>query len=264
MIGREAELAAPKGCAPGHRQRRASIAPLTVIGEAGVGKSRLLFEFENWADVLPQRFFLFKGRASQDRQGVPYGLVRDLFAFRFQIQDTDPPPVVWAKMEEGFGQALGEGGQAQAHFVGQLLGFDFSGSPHLRAAYGDARQVRDRSLVYLIGYFRAVTERLATAILLEDLHWADNSSLDLLDSLALPLASRPRLIVGLARPSLLEHRPNWGEGRAFHRRINLDRLPADTCRVLVEEILREARPVPEGLLDLVTSRAEGNPFTSRS
>jgi class 3 adenylate cyclase/tetratricopeptide (TPR) repeat protein len=259
MIGREAELQRLQDALLGvvnDGQHRA----VTVVGEAGVGKSRLLFEFENWADVLPQRFFLFKGRASQDRQGVPYGLVRDLFAFRFQIRDNDSPPVVWAKMEEGFGQTLGAGGQAQAHFVGQLLGFDFSGSPHLQEAQGDARQVRDRSLVYLAGYFRAVTERLATVILLEDLHWADDSSLDLLDSLALSLANRPLLIVGLARPGLLERRPDWGGGRSFHRQIDLDRLPADACRRLVEEILREARPVPEGLLDLVTGRAEGNPF----
>lgn len=261
MVGREAELGQLQAALRSVVDDGRHLA-VTVIGEAGVGKSRLLFEFENWADVLPQRFFLFKGRASYGRQSLPYSLVRDLLAFRFQIQDSDPPEQVRVKLEEGFAQVLGAGLQSemQAHFVGQLLGLSFGDSPHLREAQGDARQIRDRALVYLSDYLCGVTERLPAVILLEDLHWADDSSLNLLDSLSLSLADRPLLIVGLARPSLLQRRPDWGAERAFQRRIELECLSEQEARRLVEEILRRAEPVPEALRDLITGKTEGNPF----
>ncbi len=266
MIGRQAELRRLQDALLSIAQGGPQLA-ITVIGEAGVGKSRLLFEFENWADVLPQRFLLFKGRAGHDQQGMPYALIRDLLAFRFQIQDSDPPETVQAKLERGFAEALGEGGQAevQAHFVGHLLGLGFGDSRHLREALGDARQIRDRALVYLDGYFRAMTERLPAVVLLEDLHWADDSSLDLLDGLSLSLAGRPLLIVGLARPSLLERRPKWGDERACQRRIELGCLSEQESQRLIEEILRTypfalAGPLPEALSKLVAGRAEGNPF----
>jgi len=62
---------------------------VTVVGEAGVGKSRLLYEFQNWIELLPTSVRFFEGRARQEAQGVPYGLLRDLFEFRFQIQEND-------------------------------------------------------------------------------------------------------------------------------------------------------------------------------
>ncbi len=261
MIGREAELQQLQDALNTVVDERQRLV-VTVIGEAGIGKSRLLFEFENWADVLPQRFFLFKGRASHDRQGLPYGLVRDLFAFRFQIQDNDPPPVVRGKLEEGFGEALGHDGQSspQARVVGRLLGFGFSGSGGPLEAPDDARQIRDRALVYMTGYMRALTQQQPVVVLLEDLHWADDSSLDLLASLAQSLVDQPLLIVGLARPGLLQRRPDWGKDRPFYRRIQLEPLSAPDCRRLVQEILRRAGHIPESLRDLVTDKAEGNPF----
>ena len=64
------------------------------------------------------------------------GCCRDLFAFRFQILDDDRVEEVWRKLEAGFGEVFGSGeeGQMRSHFLGQLLGYDFSLSPHLKAA----------------------------------------------------------------------------------------------------------------------------------
>jgi predicted ATPase len=139
MIGREAELkhledafhTAMEDC---------ECQVVTITGEAGVGKSRLLFEFERWLDLLPEDIRRFKGRATSVMQNVPYGLIRDLLCSRFQIQGNDPPATVQKKMEAGIGKALGEsqGTQMRAHFIGQLLGFDFSASSHLQAALGHA------------------------------------------------------------------------------------------------------------------------------
>jgi class 3 adenylate cyclase/tetratricopeptide (TPR) repeat protein len=266
MIGREAELRQLQDAMltvveDGERRM------VTIAGEAGVGKSRLLYEFENWVDLLPDRLYAFKGRASQEMANLPYALIRDLFAFRFQIQDSDPAGLVRQKLVHGISEGLqlthvGALSQLEmkAHLIGQLLGFDFSDSPHVQAVLDDARQLRDRALIYVPDYFRAMTTRLPVCMFLEDIHWADHSSLDLLNHLALTMTDGPLLVVCLARPSLYRRRPHWGAGQAFHTRLELHPLSKRDSRRLVEEILQKAEQVPGDVRDLVVSGAEGNPF----
>ena len=62
---------------------------ITVVAEAGVGKSRLLYEFRNWLEARRERFRLFQGRADPQTQSQPYGLLRDILAWRLQITDSD-------------------------------------------------------------------------------------------------------------------------------------------------------------------------------
>jgi ABC-type oligopeptide transport system substrate-binding subunit/class 3 adenylate cyclase/tetratricopeptide (TPR) repeat protein len=261
MIGREAELKRLQDAfytAMEDKERQV----VTITGEAGVGKSRLLYEFDLWAEALPERFYYFKGRAGHEMRNLPYGLMRDVFAFRFQIQDSDPPPGVREKMERGIGEALGEGEESQmrAHFIGHLVGFQFGDSPHLRGILDDAKQLRDRALVYLSDYFKATAAQYPVLILLEDLHWADESSLDVLNHLALAMPKQRLLVVCTARPTLFERRPHWGEGQTFHIRLELQPLSRWDSRRLVAEILQKVDHVPDTLRELVVSGAEGNPF----
>jgi ABC-type oligopeptide transport system substrate-binding subunit/class 3 adenylate cyclase len=267
MVGREAELK--------HLQEAfhtavedGELQVVTISGEAGVGKSRLLYEFDIWSEALPETFWYFKGRASRETQNLPYGLLRDLVAFRFQIQDTDSPATVRQKLEEGVSVALGaeEGGPRQshvaqqAHLIGYLVGFEVGDSPRLAGVRDDPQRLRDQALAQLVGYFRAMAAQFPVLILLEDLQWADDSSMDALNHLALALAQEPVMIVSAARPGLFERRPHWGEGQPFHRRLVLEPLSRWDSRRLVAEILRRVDQVPEALRDLVVTGAEGNPF----
>jgi ABC-type oligopeptide transport system substrate-binding subunit/class 3 adenylate cyclase/ribosomal protein L40E len=261
MIGRDAELSRLQDAFYTAMEDN-ELQMLTITGEAGVGKSRLLHEFDVWAEALPQRYFFFKGRALQELHSLPYSLIRDLFAFRFQIEDTDPLPVVRQKLEQGASAALGEGEDTQmrAHFIGHLVGFEFGPSSHLAGVLDDPRQIHDRALTYLADYFKALAAQLPVLILLEDLHWADDSSLDALNHLALALVDQPLMIVSAARPALLGRRPHWGEGQPFHRRLQLEPLSKRNTRRLLDEILQKVDHIPDTLSEPVVAGAEGNPF----
>ncbi len=261
MVGRQAELARLRDALQTVVEDR-ELQAVTVLGEAGLGKSRLLEEFGAEVELLPGRVQVFQGRAGQWTRGLPYALLRDVLSQRFGIQDSDPPEVAREKMEGGLLEFLGgaEDALMRAHFIGHLAGLDFSSSPHLAGVLDDAKQVRGRAFTYAAQLFRD-TARAAPAVLyLEDLHWADDGSLDFVDYLWRACSDAPLLVVCFARPDLLERRSAWGEGLSPHARLSLQPLTRRESRQLVEEILRYARSVPHALRELVVSAAEGNPF----
>lgn len=229
---------------------------IAVVGEAGVGKSRLLYEFNNWLELRPETIRYFKGRATPNTQHVPYSLFRDLFAFRFQILDSDPMAVALDKFRAGIGEALRE---EQADVVGHWLGFDFSGSEAVDALLGGA-DFGAVARAHLTRYLRMLSAAGPVVMMLEDIHWADDSSLDLVMHLAENLPETHLLLVAITRPSLFERRPSWGKGLRGFERINLSPLSRRASQELVNEILRRVDNIPESLRDLVVGSAEGNPF----
>jgi len=262
MVGRESELkylqdALLTAIEEGEGQ------VITISGEAGVGKSRLLYEFQNWIELLPPpavRFF--EGRGRQDAQGLPYGLLRNLFEFRFQIQEDESADAARQKLVGGLMEVFEsiEDGEMRAHILGQLLGFDFNTSPHLKGVLNDPEQLRNRGRAYLGEYFEGLSAQGPVIVYLEDIHWADDSSLDALNWMGERLARQDLLVVCAARPILFERRPFWGEGLAYHKRLELGPLSRRESRQLVAEVLKLADRLPIELRDLVVEGAEGNPF----
>ncbi|MGB7094348.1 MAG: tetratricopeptide repeat protein [Anaerolineales bacterium] len=261
MIGREADL---------KRLQDAYFAAVedsecqvvTVIGEAGIGKSRLLEEFENWMEERPDHAYLLKGRSSPEFQDSPYSLLRNMFSHRFQIQASDRVKEVQHKFEAGIGEIplQEEKHSMWAHFIGQLLGFDFTASPYLVGVLDDAMQLRDRAWIYLGEFIKSTATSTPVIVFLDDVHWADDNSLDVVNYLAQSLSNQPVLIICLARSLVLERRPLWGEGQKSHTKLDLDALSTRDCRRLVEDILQKMGQVPLALRELVVSGAEGNPF----
>jgi predicted ATPase/class 3 adenylate cyclase len=235
---------------------------ITAIGEAGVGKSRLLQEFETWLEAQPGEVYLLKGRSSSNTQEAPYSLLRGTFSHRFQIQASDRARELQQKFESGIGKVFlsEEDAIMKAHFIGQLLGFDFGDSPHLQGVLDDAMQLRDRAWIYLGEFIQEISKTTPVLIFFDDIHWADDISLDVINYLAQSLSEQRLMVVCLARAFLLERRPLWGEGHRFHTRLNINSLSSRDGRHLVEEILHKMGQVPIALRELVVSEADGNPF----
>lgn len=261
-IGRETELQQMQAAFTRARQEQHAHL-ISVVAEAGTGKSRLLYEFHNWMELQPYRTRLFRGRATSEMRQLPYALFRDVLASRFDIQDSDPTAAARRKLELGItGLAGPDQPEAAmwAHFVGHLIGLDFSASPHLQGILADAQQIRDRAFYYVAQFLAAIAAQDPVALLLEDIHWADNESLDLFQHVLQANPRLPLVVVGLARPSLFEHRPEWGQGPVTHLRVDLHPLSEADSRRLVAEILRKLPAIPETLTRLIVERAGGSPF----
>ena len=267
MIGRDAEL--------DHLQRtlRAVLEDgqmriVTVVGDAGMGKSRLLYEFETWVELLPERMLRFKARASLQTSNIPYFLIRELLSSRFEIKTSDSADEARDKLEQGILRLMGADARVQAHFIGHLIGLDFYQSPYLQGILSDARQIHDRAFHYVAQFFAAATsppptngiERRPALLLLDDLHWADGGSLDLVMHLAHECRRSPLLIVALARPEFFERQETWIGEQEHHTQLRLRPLSEQDRHHLVDEILRKVERIPPDLCDLIVNGAEGNPF----
>jgi ABC-type oligopeptide transport system substrate-binding subunit/class 3 adenylate cyclase len=254
MVGRDAELLMLQNMFRDAIED-AEVQVVTIVGDAGVGKSRLLYEFEKWIELQPDRVWRFEARATPETEARPYGLIRRMFADRFEILGSDSAAEVRHKFRAGMAAALSSD---QAALVGQLLGFDFSDTPAVQARLG-SESFGEMATTLLAQFLRTIAGN-PTVILLEDIHWADDSSLDLLDHLVGTVPNTRLLVICLARPPLFERRPSWGEGREAHTQINLKPLSRRASRALVGEILQKAEGVPHELRDLIVEGAEGNPF----
>ncbi|MBT9489379.1 MAG: AAA family ATPase [Rubrivivax sp.] len=270
MVGRDAELATLQAAfARLFTERR--LAAVTVVANAGIGKSRLLYEFEAWSETRPEAFCLFRGRATPQTGTQPFGLLRDLLAWRLQINDDDSVDTARRKMEDGIVPLfLHDDGpdlaQSHAHLLGHLIGIEWRDSRHIQGILDDARQIRNRALHAAAQLFRRVGARDGHPVVLqlEDLHWADDESLDFLRHLADVNRDVPMLVLAFTRPTLFERHDDGGldggTGGELHQRIDLQPLGLPDSRRLAAELLKKLPEVPDALQALLTSRAEGNPF----
>ena len=270
MIGRDAELELLQAAFRRLFDER-RLAAVTVVADAGMGKSRLLYEFDAWSEARPESFFLFRGRATPQTGSQAFGLLRDILAWRFQIGDDDSVEVARRKMEEGIvplflhddGPDLAEG---HAHLLGHLIGIEWKDSRHLRGILDDPKQIRNRAFHAAAQLLRRVSASDGSPVVLQldDLHWADGESLDFLAYLAEVNRDVPLLVLAFTRPTLFEQRADWlvglGQTEGMHQRIDLVPLDKTGSRLLANELLKKLPAIPAALRELVTSSAEGNPF----
>lgn len=260
-IGREEELAQMKAVFERTLENRQTHL-INLVAEAGIGKSRVLFEFGRWLDAQEQPVTLFKGRAAQETFQIPYSLLRGILASAFEIEESDRAAVARQKLENGILKNTSDRDNAllYAHFIGHLIGLDFSASPHLKGILGDARQIRDRAFYYAAQLLTELSQRQPVIIFLEDIHWADSGSLDFLDYVMNTKPDLSLLIIGLMRSTFFENRSDWGTGPVQNLTLNLLPLSDAETRELIREILQKVTKIPEALMDLIVQKAEGSPF----
>jgi len=258
MVGRDAELQRLLWTVAQARQTR-QLQAVTLIGDAGLGKSRLLRELT--AAIQDCRVIAL--RSQPDSQLRPWGLLRSLLALQCGVADTDSAEVAKRKVVDGLSPWFAERGERQAQLIGQLSGLDFADSHTVKGL--DPRSLRDQALMALRAYLQALAAQGGglPVLVVEDLHWADDSSLDLLQHLLAHAAELPLALVMTARPPLLVRRPDWVKPDAADAPIEfmtLSPLPASQSNELLQALLQRLSEVRPRLSELIVGRAEGNPY----
>jgi class 3 adenylate cyclase/tetratricopeptide (TPR) repeat protein len=247
FVGRDRELRQIKDIF--HRaadERRAHLA--SVTGIAGIGKSRLAWEFYKYFDGLAATVYWHRGRCLSYGDGVTYWALADMVRMRCRIAEDEPAAEALVKL----GSALDEhvpDPEERAFVeprVAQLLGL----------ADHDVRDQRD-----LFAAWRLLFERLAdthpVVLAFEDLQWADASLLDFIEHLLDWSRDSPIFVIALSRPELVSRRPGWGAGQRSFTSVHLDPLPTAAMEALLAGLVPG---VPPQVRDGILARAEGVPL----
>ena len=261
LVGRDAEMARLLGLVEEARASR-SLRWITLAADAGVGKSRLLRELERRLNLPGAGVTLLHGRAQRYGLHVLHGVARDLVAWHCGIADSDTPETARAKLQSVFGVGFGGRSEEQSALVGQLVGFDFSAHPTIAGIAADGRQIRARAFHAIAEFLRlqCAGPGAVVTVLLDDLHWADDGSLDLVEYLVAHCSDLPLLLACFARPPLFERRPAWRAPAAPATHLALEPLGAESSGRLADALLAGFAEPPPELRALLLQSAEGNPF----
>jgi class 3 adenylate cyclase/tetratricopeptide (TPR) repeat protein len=251
LIGREDELALLLTLANRVERERAPQL-VTLYGNAGVGKSRLL---EELVERLPDAR-LVTGRCTAYGEGVGYMPLADVAKSLASILDSDSSDVALAKLRRAIEDVLPpEQASPVLEAAAWTVGLQLPAGP---AGVG-ATNVRERLVDGWARYLRALAASRLLVLVVEDLHWASQALLDLLDRLADTLHDASVLVVCTARPELVDTRPTWGAGKLNATSMVLGPLARDESGLLVSALLGEGR-IPDGLAGQILARTGGNPF----
>jgi class 3 adenylate cyclase len=246
MLGRAAELELLRGTwerVADDRQPQL----VSVLGSPGIGKTRLCRELVR--SVEGQGGRVVRGRSLPYGESTGYGGFAQMVRSVAGILETDPSDEAREKLKARVEASI-EGPNPQTVLTHILL---------LAGLTVDAVDKRSVLFASARDFIEALARERPTLFVFEDVHWADSSLLDLIESVAAHARDVPAMFLTLARGDLLDARPSWGGGIPRHTAVALDPLPPDKGHELALRLLRDV-PDPESVAERIEHAAGGNPL----
>ncbi|MFY9587442.1 MAG: AAA family ATPase, partial [Actinomycetota bacterium] len=258
LVGRDAETALLESLYDRVMQeKRPNL--VTIYGDPGVGKSRLVAEFLQRRERVDDPPLILAGRCLPYGDGVTYWPLAEILKGLAGALDTDPPDVVVEKIRKlGHDLLTAEVTSDPARATAALAFTVGVEDPEISFGELPPRQVRAELHGAWRSFFSALSADRPVVLMVEDIHWADGAMLDLLEEVA-ERTQGPLLILCPTRPELTTRRPAWGGGRRNYSSMFLDPLTAAESQKLVAAFLA-TEDLPPKLGQQILDRAEGNPF----
>ena len=219
-----------------------------VSGIAGIGKSRLAWEFGEWIEARPEAVAWHAGRSPAYGEGITFAAVAEMVKRRIRVSDDDPPSVARRQLAASLAELVRDETEREWMLprVGVLLGRD-----------EDPAFERDELFAAWRRFFERVADRTPAVMVFEDVQWADPALLDFIEHLATWSRDHRLLVLALARPELVDRRPGWGSGLSRFTSIHLERLSDEAMRKLLAGRAPDLAPP---LVGSILQRAGGVPL----
>ena len=249
LIGRDHELNLLKDLY-GRVVRDEAVQLVTISGEPGVGKSRLLWEFQRYVDDLADLVYWRQGRCLPYGEGVTYWALGEALKAHAGILESDGPEEAAGKLASAVGEVVPDEGEREwiRSRVAPLVGV---------ASEGGAE--REESFTAWRTLFEAVASDRPLVLVFEDLHWADENMLAFVEHLVDWVSQASILVLCTARPELYERAPGWGGGKRNATTIGLAPLTPEETAMLLGRLLEQA-VLPADTQATLLERAGGNPL----
>ena len=249
LIGRKAEMGILAEALAQLKKGHGSI--VTITGEAGTGKSRLVSEFK--ANLDRETIQWREGHAYGYTQNIPYHPLINLLTHAFQIEENDAPETIQSKIDSGVAYLLDNVGPI-IPYVGSLFALNYSEIEGISPGYwkGKVQESIQMLLTALVG-------RGPTVVCFEDLQWADPSFIELLHKLMIGVSDSTLFICTFRTHFSLFEGPTPDYIKKRTKEIHLKELSPSDAQEMVISLLR-TESLSNDLVELVRQKAEGNPF----
>ncbi len=244
LVGRELEKSLLTGTFERSLQQR-SVQLVTIVGEPGVGKSRLVAELFEYVDAKPELTRWREGRCLPYGEGITFWALGEIVKAEAGILESDSAEVAAAKLAAAVSP---EESPWLLQRLAPLVGAESTSSAERKELFTAWRR-----------FLEGLAGDRPTVLVFEDLHWADDAMLAFLEHLADWAQGVPLLVVCSARPELYERNATWGAGLANHTAISLSPLSNEETARLVSARLEWA-VLPAEMQQLLLERAGGNPL----
>ncbi|MDH3798167.1 MAG: AAA family ATPase [Desulfobacterales bacterium] len=249
LIGRSTEMVLLDEAAQRLKKGESSI--ISIIGDAGTGKSRLIEEFQARLDHKAIQWQ--QGHAYAYAQRIPYFPITDLLNHTFQINEQDSPEKIKAKIESNIANLVEDKADI-IPYIGGLFALNYPEFEEVSPEFWKSKLYGS-----VLEVLASLCQRAPTIICLEDLHWADPSTLELIQYTFSKLI-HPVLFLSVYRPTfhLFKDHPPDNLEKTYHE-IQLQELSSAQAREMIRSLL-ETETFPSKLKDFLQKKAEGNPF----
>jgi predicted ATPase len=220
-----------------------------VVGEAGVGKTRLMREFYN--RLTPGAYTYLTGQCTQYGESIIYLPILDIIKSYFDIEEGDREFIIRKKIKEKV-LGLDEKLEHTIPSFHELLSLKTDDEEYLKL---EPKVKRERTFEAIRDLFIRESQNNVLILVVEDLHWIDRTSEEFLDYLIEWVANARIMLILLYRT---EYRHQWGS-KTYYSKIGLDQLGAESSVELVKAMLETGEVVPE-LRELILNRSAGNPL----
>ena len=221
---------------------------VSIIGEAGIGKSRLAWELLKYVDGLSETFRWHQGRSPAYGDGVTFWALAEMVRGRAGITENEDALKARTRLRTAVAEYVPDIEEQQwiEPRLAGLLGLDEMPS-------GD----RNELFAAIRTFFQRIADEQTTVLLFEDLHWADTGQLDFIEELIEMSQDHSILVITLARPELLDRQPHWGSARNRFMSVRLGPIGDADMKALITGM---APGIPDEVVDLIVARAGGVPL----
>lgn len=234
---------------------------VTIVGNQGTGKTRLINELIVELGSSDSKIRVIHGAAERDPAGKPVRLstvasvLRDRFELTPVPDDTSrlrfTHEVKTVMASDQVGEIL--------YFLGGLVGLEFAPTPFLQAVTESPKQHAELARTALRRFVELDAAASPLVIVLDDLQWADDEALEMINDLAANLSGSPTVLLAASRPEMLVRSGGWGAGAADHTRIDLRNLELDDAETMFRNLLARAKQIPEDTVQDAVEMTGGNP-----
>ena len=250
LVGRAHELSLLRDLY-GRAVRDQTAQLITIVGEPGVGKSRLVWEFQRFVDDLPDLVAWRQGRCLPYGEGITFWALGEVVKSHAGILEGDAPEEAAAKLELAVSSVVGEA--AEREWIRARL------EPLVGLGEDAGATEREESFAAWRGFLEAIASAGPFVIVIEDLHWADPAMLAFVEHLADWASGVPLYVLCTARPELYEQQPAWGGGKRNHTAVSLAPLSPEETAQLIGGLL-DRTVLPAETQTALLARAGGNPL----